>query len=100
VKIVTGIQEILILVIIVLAIFFVPRILDKGNGKKPPKPALVVSGKMRLAITASVFWLLLAAAVLQPWNQNMVLFLYAGLGPVVSAWIINWVVLGFRKYKR
>jgi len=97
---VTGIQEILILVIIVLAIFFVPRILAKGNEKTPPKPALVVSGKMRLAIAGSIFWLLLAAAVLQPWNQNLVLFLYAGLGPVVSGWVINWVVLGFRNYKR
>ncbi len=96
----TGIQEILILVIIVLGIFFVPRILAKGNGKKPPKPALVVSGKMRLAIAASIFWLLLAAAVLQPWNQNLILFLYAGLGPVVFGWVMNWVVLGFRNYKR
>lgn len=96
----TGIQEILILVIIVLGIFFVPRMLTKGNEKNPPKPAWVVSGKMRLAIAASIFWLLLAAAVLQPWNQNLILFLYAGLGPVVSGWVMNWVVLGFRNYKR
>lgn len=96
----TGIQEILILAIIVLAIFFAPRILAKGNEKTQVKPALVVSGKMRLAIAASIFWLLLAAAILQPWNQNLILFLYAGVGPVVFGWVINWVVLGFRNYKR
>ena len=94
----SGIQEILLLVIIILGILFLPRILNRGQGEKKavaPKPAAVISGKMRLAIAASVLWPVVTAAFMQPWKNDLFSFLYIGLGPVALGWIIFWVYTGF-----
>ena len=96
----SGIQEILILVVIIMAIFFLPRVISRGKEKKQLEQVFALSGKMRLAIATSVFWPLLMAAVIQPWQKNMPLFLYIGFGPVAFGWIINWVSHGFRNFKR
>jgi predicted Na+-dependent transporter len=95
----SGIQEILVLVIIILAIFFLPRILSRGNEKPAAKtkPVAVLSGKMRSAIAATVLWPAVIAAFIQPWNEDLILYLYLGVGPVAVIWIIYWVYIGFRK---
>ena len=95
----SGIQEILLLVIIILGILFLPRILNRGPETRQavPRPANEVSGKMRLAIAASVLWPAVTAAFLKPWEQDLSRYLYLGLGPVALIWIIYWVLNGFRK---
>ena len=95
----SGIQEILVLVIIVLGILFLPRILNRGRENAPVirKPPLVLSGKMRLAITASVLWPGVIAALMQPWKNDLYDYLYLGFGPVAGLWLIYWVLVGFRK---
>ena len=95
----SGIQEILVLVIIILGILFLPRILNRGQEKRPavPRPAIVVSGKMRLAIAASVLWPAVMAVFIQPWEKNLSRYLFLGVGPVAIIWIIYWVLTGFRK---
>ena len=95
----SGIQEILLLVIIILGILFLPRILNRGAEPRQaaPRPAIVISGKMRLAVAASVIWPAVAAAFLQPWKQDLSRYLYLGIGPVALIWIIYWVFTGFRK---
>ncbi len=92
----SGIQEILVLVAIILGILFLPRILNRGQEKKPAasKLAVVLSGKMRLAIAASVLWPAAIAAFMQPWKNDLFPFLYIGLGPVILGWIIFWVYTG------
>jgi hypothetical protein len=97
----TGIQEILVLVIIILAIFLLPRIMNRGQEKKPTEtePAFVLSGKMRLAVAASILWPAMIGALMQPWEKDPVPFIYLGFGPVVLAWIIYWVFIGFRKFR-
>jgi len=97
----SGIQEILVLVAIILGIVFLPRILNRGQEKKSAasKPAVVLSGKMRLAIAASVLWPAAMAASIQPWKEDLFPFLYIGLGPVAVIWIIYWVFTGFRRNK-
>ena len=92
-----GIQEIFILVIIVLGIMLVPRMLGRRQEAVPVKPAVALSGRMRLAIAASIFWPAVMAAVFKPWRQDLVIFCYFGLGPVALAWIVFWVRLGFRR---
>ena len=94
----SGIQEILVLVIIILGILFLPRILNRGQEKQTVgvKPAVALSGKMRLAIAASVLWPALIAAYMQPWNQGLISFLYFGPGPVLVVWLIYWVTTGFK----
>ena len=95
----TGIQEILILVVIILGILFLPRILNRGQEKEPggSGPPFVLSGKLRLAIAASILWPAVIAAFIQPWKNNLIPFLYLGLGPVALVWIIFWVFTGFSK---
>ena len=92
----SGIQEILVLVAIILGILFLPRILNRGQEKKSAasKPAVVLSGKMRLAIAASVLWPAAIAAFMQPWKNDLFPFLYIGFGPVILGWIIFWVYTG------
>ena len=92
----SGIQEILVLVAIILGILFLPRILNRNPGKNAaPRPAVVLSGKMRLAIAASILWPAAMAAFMQPWKDGLVPFLYIGLGPVAVGWIVFWVFTGF-----
>jgi hypothetical protein len=95
----SGIQEILVLVAIIVGILFLPRILNRGQEKKvaATRPKVVLSGKMRLAIAASVLWPALIAACLQPWKNDLFQFLYIGFGPVAVCWIIFWVFTGFRR---
>jgi hypothetical protein len=97
----TGLQEILVLVIIILVVFFLPRIMNRGQEKRSveTEPSFVLSGKMRLALAASFLWPAAIGALMQPWEKDPVPFLYLGLGPVAVAWIIYWVFVGFRKYK-
>lgn len=94
----SGIQEILVLVIIILGILFLPRILNRGQETRPatPSPTFMLSGRMRLALAASVIWPALIAAYLQPWKQDLITFLYVGPGPVVALWIVYWVITGFK----
>lgn len=95
----SGIQEILVLVIIILGILFLPRILNRG-GDKPAgqvKPTILLTGRMRLAIAASVLWPALIAVYLQPWKQEPTPFLYLGIGPVAVVWLIYWVFTGFKE---
>ncbi|MGD8521625.1 MAG: hypothetical protein PVF56_10820 [Desulfobacterales bacterium] len=98
----TGIQEILILVAIILGILFLPRILNRGQdgGQVESKPPFVISGKMRLAIAASILWPAVIAVIMEPWKKDLFPFLYLGLGPVVLVWVIFWVYTGFRNKKR
>ena len=95
----SGIQEILVLVIIILGILFLPRIFNRGQENRPAviRPAIVVSGKMRLAIAASVLWPALMAAFIQPWGKDLSRYLILGVGPVALIWITYWVLTGFRK---
>ena len=96
----SGIQEILVLVAIILGILFLPRILNRNPEKRAaPRPAVALSGKMRLAVAASILWPAVVAAFIQPWKDGPVPFLYIGLGPVAVFWIIFWVFTGFRSKK-
>jgi len=93
----SGIQEILVLVAIILGILFLPRILSRGQEKEAvsPQPAVVLSGKMRMAIAVSIIWPAAMAAFMQPWKNDLFQFLYIGLGPVILGWILFWVYTGF-----
>ena len=95
----SGIQEILVLLIIILGILFLPRILSRGQAKPAveAKPVVVLTGRMRLAIAASILWPALIAAFVPPWKQDLMFFLYLGPGPVIVVWLVYWVVTGFSK---
>ncbi len=98
----SGIQEILVIVGIILAIVFIPRVTSRNQSRRPSaiqlkNPGARLTGRMRLAIIASLIWLFGAAAYFEPWNNHLQFFLYFGFGPVLLGWGVGWVVSGFRK---
>ncbi len=95
-------QEILVLIVVVLALFALPRIM----GKRPePVPVRAVrrpplTGRMRLAILLTLCWILGSVAILEPWQGDVLPFLYTGLVPVATLCGAAWVWFGYRKYRR
>ena len=93
----SGFQEILIVAIIVLAVIFLPRLRgQQQTGTRIQQSAPQITGRLRLAIAMSVIYPAIVAAVLQPWKGDMVRFIYIGLGPVLVAWLLYWVIKGFK----
>ena len=97
----SGLSEILLLVVIVLVVFMLPRMLNKKSNGTSPRPAgrFRLTGGMRLAILVSVIWPGLMALFLKPWNGNRLLFICLGVLPVALIWGISWVFIGFKKNK-
>jgi hypothetical protein len=95
----SGIQEILVIVLIISGVFLVPRMMN-------PRPApqkvvlrrapLRLSWRFRLAIILSVLWPLACALFFKPWHQGLVPFATLGIGPVVVGWSLRWVLAGMK----
>ena len=92
----SGVNEILIIAAIVVGIFFVPRMLPAKRSVQVSNKMITLSGKMRLAIAISIVYPWVAAAYFQPWNKNLLLFLYMGIGPVALYWLMKWVFAGIK----
>ena len=93
----SGFQEILLVAVILVGILFVPRMMARKIEPGPRRPAVVLSRKTRLAVAASVVYPAIAAALLQPWRRGVMMFFYAGLGPIVLGWLAYWVFAGRKK---
>ena len=93
-------QEILILVVIALAIFCLPRVMRKKPAPAPEIRRPSLTGWMRLAILVTVFWIAGSAALLKPWQEEALRFACVGLGPAVALWGAVWVWFGYKKYRR
>jgi hypothetical protein len=95
----SGIQEILIIVLIIAGIFLVPRMMN-------PRPApqkvvlrrdpLKLSWTLRLAVILSFLWPVACGLYFKPWQQNLILFATLGIGPVVVGWSLKWVLAGMK----
>jgi hypothetical protein len=98
----SGIQEILLILLIISGIILVPRMMNPRPS--PPKvvlrrPALRFSWTLRLALIVSILWPVACALFFKPWQQDVIPFAAVGIGPVVVGWSIKWVLAGM-KYKR
>lgn len=95
----SGFQELLVILLIIFAIVFMPRMMPRKPERRmgPAGARKRLSGKMRLGIAFSVIYIAGAVAWLAPWRQDPLLFLYAGVGPVLAGWLVYWVAAGFRK---
>jgi polyferredoxin len=96
-------QEIVIVIIIGLALFYIPRLrTGKARGavrKDTQMPPL--TGWMRLAILITFLWVYGVAAVMKPWNNNNLLtYLSVGVAPAFIFWGAVWVFFGYKKYRR
>ena len=97
----SGIQEIFVLLILILVLFFMPRVMGRGRVQEEKEISFQsVSGKMRAAMAVSLFYVAIVALVLEPWHHQRLLFVSAGLGPVAFAWTVFWVADGFKGRKK
>ena len=92
----SGVNEILIIAAIVMGIFFAPRMMPAKRQVQVSNKLVALSGKMRLAIAISIVYPLVTAAYLQPWKNDLALFLYVGIGPVALYWLMKWVFAGIK----
>jgi len=90
-------QEILLLIVIALAIFYLPRLRTKKSSPEPMVRRSPLTGWMRLAIMISLLWIAAAAILLEPWRGEIPAFLYFGPGPVIALWGALWVWFGYRR---
>jgi len=97
----SGLNEILLIATIVLAVIFLPRI----NKTRIAAPARIrrqaalgfmLSGRQRLAILASIIWLAFWAVCYEPWGAEWKLFAYIGAGPILVSWGLWWSLKGRR----
>ena len=95
----SGLQEILIIILIILVILFAPRMMGSHSSEKRSQTAELknISGAMRLKIALSFFWLMMAALWRQPWQNGWTPFLTVGVLPLLILWVSLWVFSGFKK---
>jgi hypothetical protein len=95
---VPSLQEILVIILLFVLIFYLPRRLGRGgNGKKPEKALSALSGRVRLGVVVSAVWLLVWTVYLRPWSGEILGFALIALCPVILGWGVFWVIDGFRK---
>lgn len=93
-------QELLVLVVIALALFYLPRMMGKKPVPQPVRRRSPLTGRMRLFILLSLFWIAGSAALLKPWQGDALPFLSLGIGPPAASWGAAWVWFGYKKYRQ
>ena len=97
----SGMNEILLIAAIVLALIFIPRMNVTRKAGRPGVPSAAksgfwLSGRQRLAILASIIWLAFWAVHYEPWQREWKLFVYIGAGPILVSWGLWWALKGRR----
>jgi len=93
-------QELLVLIVIALAIFYLPRVMGRRPVPERARRPAPLTGRMRLAILLTIFWIVGSAAILKPWQGDVLPFLLFGLGPAAAAWGVAWVWFGFKRSRK
>jgi len=88
----TGVSEILVLVLLISGILILPRMLKPAPSRKKAGTKKSMSMKMRAGIVISVVFPSIMALYLKPWNENLILFVLLGAVPVALAWGIVWIL--------
>ncbi|MCG8687912.1 MAG: hypothetical protein MI892_23750 [Desulfobacterales bacterium] len=89
----TGISEVLVLILLITGILILPRML-KPAPKKATNTKVAsgpVSMKMRAGIVASILFLIICTLVIKPWQGDLILFISIGILPVALIWSIFWI---------
>ncbi len=94
----SGLQEILVVVLIVIVLFFLPRVVSRpAQVSRPPVQMKQIPRKWRLAVFVSLVWLVIAALWLKPWAGSPVMYAGVGALPVAVFWGAVWVITGFHR---
>ncbi len=95
----TGVSEILVLVLLIACILIVPRLFKKEPVKKSSsaKKLKKLSSKIRFGIVLTLVYPAAMALYLTPWNGNLVYYISFGIVPVLLAWAVVWIIAGKKK---
>lgn len=101
----SGLQEIILILLLALALFVLPRMAGRNRplAEASRHHRLIphrLTGRMRLALTLSIVWPLLAALFMRPWEGDWLTFACAGPGVVAIAWCFLWIKDGYHRYRR
>lgn len=94
----TGISEVLVLILLICGILILPRMLKPApkSAAGPGKPG-VLGMKMRAGIVVSLIFPILTALVMKPWQDGLILYLSIGVLPVALAWGLAWILAAQRR---
>ena len=98
-QIVTGINEILVLVLLIACILILPRLFKGDSGRKASAAKKIknLSAKLRFNIVLTLAWPMSMALYLKPWDDHLILFISYGVAPVIFVWAIIWIMAGKKK---
>ncbi len=93
----TGVSEILVLILLISGILILPRMFKPAPKAVQGKKKKLLSKKKRAGIVVSLLIPIIAAMGLKPWNDNLVLFVSIGIIPVALAWATVWILAAQKK---
>ncbi len=93
----TGVSEILVLILLISGILILPRMLKPQPTENPGKKLVRLSRKKRAAIVASILYPIAVTLVIKPWEGPWLLFAATGPVPVILAWAVYWIVTAPKK---
>lgn len=96
----TGISEILILILLIACILIIPRMFKAEPTKKTSssKKLTKLTAKIRLGIVLSIVYPILMAIYLKPWHvSQVILYISYGIMPVLLVWAFIWILAGRKK---
>ncbi|MCD4722065.1 MAG: hypothetical protein K8S13_19710 [Desulfobacula sp.] len=95
----TGISEILVLVLLIACILILPRLFKGEPVKKTSssKQRKKLSAKIRFGIVLTLVYPIVLALYIKPWNENIISFISFGIIPVFLVWAIAWIIAGRKK---
>ena len=96
----SGLSEILLITLIIAILFYLPKRAGGDSPARRRRLRVSLSGRMRLAIVASILYLPAAGYLFNPMDGDPIRFAVFGVGPVILGWAIYWVVLGYRRHRR
>ena len=93
----TGVSEILVLILLISCILILPRMFKPQPTGNPKKKIARLPRKIRAAIVASILYPIAVALVIKPWEGHLLKAAVIGLVPVAVAWGVYWVVAAPKK---
>lgn len=92
----TGVSEILVLVLLITGILILPRFFKGEPDKKTSSAKMLkkLPAKIRLNIVLSLIYPIAMALYLKPWNGNLISYISYGIVPVILVWAVVWIIAG------
>ncbi len=89
----TGISEILVLILLISGILILPRMFKPApKAKKKKAKPISLTIKLRAGIVISLLFPLLTALMIKPWQGELIIYISIGILPVLMVWAVIWIL--------